>query len=532
MPRIKDYTPQQSAPGPVDVHATANDFGAQAYQGLANLGSGLEDTGNFLEKRAAQANVSHLNAGLSKLSADQTLAVSEAIRKGDPSDPDIVDKIMKGYDDSSAKLEDSITTPGGRNFFERSNQQLRKNILESAMHGRAELADIQQKQNTVSSINNLSAATRINPPDYDSRVAQLESGIDAQVDAPGGMDRGKAIQLKAHGTAEIAKSAIMGWADVNPAAAKAQLDSAKFNNVFSEEQRQYLDGHIVMAENAQRIRAERIAKANSDVLAKQQVATQNDFMSQWRAGTLTEDKILNSNLDPEGAGGKKDFLNMLDAGARDKVNYTDPKVARHVYDLITRPDGDPEKMTNENDLNKYVINGTIGAHDVDSIFRPLIQGRRTQEGKDDAKFQDGVMRNAKAILDPKSSSLTGFSDPDGAARLQAFSTWFLPEWEKQRKAGVSAVDLADPRSSKSLMKGILNFQPTNSEIQQAVIRNMKGKATGWNLPENPGTQFGPVANPVSAGSPPVPPPPSKNNHPDKTQSGHIYRWNEATGKYE
>jgi hypothetical protein len=172
---------------------------------------------------------------------------------------------------------------------------------------------------------------------------------------------------------------------------------------------------------------------------------QNEFVGKLAAGTLTAKEVLdNPDIEPiEGAGSKQDWLRMMREQNANGANWpTNGQLFADLFDRIHREDGDPEKILDENDLNQFVTPGSLNMAMFGQL-RSEIQGRRTAEGSIEGDLKRRFVTAAKTSVSGSTELVT---DPKGDQLHLKFMSWFLPEYEKQRKAGKSPTELLDPDS--------------------------------------------------------------------------------------
>lgn len=204
------------------------------------------------------------------------------------------------------------------------------------------------------------------------------------------------------------------------------------------------------------VEVERTKRLLDDQKRDAQMKTADTFLVRLQPGVdnpLTPKDILASNLDPAH---KKQFLDMLEKSLEPQPIKTDPTIFTGLFDRINLPDGDPNKISNEADLNRYTIERKLSFEDLGRL-RGEIQGRRTQAGDIEATLKKGLVEIAKSEL-TGTNPLLQLRDPIGDTQLQKFMSQFLPEYERQRQAGKTAIQLLSPESPDYLGKAIEQFR--------------------------------------------------------------------------
>lgn len=206
----------------------------------------------------------------------------------------------------------------------------------------------------------------------------------------------------------------------------------------------------------------RIEREEKDALEGLQKKTQDSFLKKLSQNKLTPDEVLKSNLNPFGSGSKEQFLRLIEAdGKKD-----DSETFNDLFRRIHLSDDDPEKIRDENELNKYVIDGKISKDNL-GWLRTEIQGGHTSEGKDRQALERGLYSVAKAQL-TKGNPMLGIRDPIGEAQLLRFQKYAKEEIRKRQKAGDSVQTLLNPDSKDWLGHQIGRFARSPQEI----IRDM------------------------------------------------------------
>jgi hypothetical protein len=204
------------------------------------------------------------------------------------------------------------------------------------------------------------------------------------------------------------------------------------------------DVRLKMIEAAE-IDRDRDTRIKNAAKAEKVRGIQNDFVSKLAAGTLTAGEVLNNpDIEPiEGAGSKQDWMNMMRLRNERGPDWpTNPQLFADLFDLVHREDGDPEKIVDENDLNQYVAPGQLNITQFGQL-RAEIQGRRTAEGSVEGDLKRRFATSSRTAI---TGSTEVVSDPRGDNLHLKFMTWFLPEYERQRKAGKTPVQLLNPDS--------------------------------------------------------------------------------------
>lgn len=471
MPVIREYgDAKTSAPGPIQRREyTADMLGGAEGRALEQLGQSVQGVGEIVAKRLDQENTSDITTKMTKANADLAIKLQQTIRTADPGDKTVFENYQKEVDDTLGKLGEEARTSGARQFYQEASARIKSQLSQTAANGQAELAGAKAVQDYTETSNNLQTATLADPTSYGLQLQMHNAAIENLV-ANGSLPREVALKLKTKGDAEIAQGAIRGWAQLDADYAEKKLKSGEFDKFLDQDHKHQLFGEIREAKRAKEIDAERQDRIREKELKRQQTKTQNDFLNAMNEGQLTAKDILNSNLDPTGSGSKEQFLNMLKKmnDPEEKLK-TDAGTMISLYDRIHLPDGDPKKLTDENELNQYFGRGLSFA-DLNRL-RDEMQGTQTEAGKQEAEMKRQVIEIAKGKL-TKSNPLTGLRDPVGDEQLAKWQASFLDEYKQRRAKGESARDLLDPSSSTYIGKNITQYVRS----QKQIIRDLTKRA--------------------------------------------------------
>jgi hypothetical protein len=466
MGRIKEYTSQTdvqgAANGPRGVDASG-DTGING--GLVKLGQAVSQTGEILARRAEQEEVSNINAQVADAKVKFTVDWQDRLQKGELN----TDKFLQSYDDYMSQVGENLGTRAGRFRFQEANAQMRSHFIETAAQGESKLAGERAVQNYMASASKLTSSLMADPSSFELAKNLHDQGIDDLVKT-GGLPADAAFKYKVQGASKLAESAVRGWIDLDPAMGQKELESGRWDGLISGDVKHQLEGEV-----RQGFAAQAAEKAGQEaelkrLKAEQQNVTQNDFLAKMMEGKLTGKDILRSNLDPFGSGSKETFISMLKTNSDGKPR-TDPGVFMETWRRVHLPDGDPNKIVDENDLNAMVGKG-LSVPDL-QMFRGEIQGKRTEAGGVEAQLKSQLVDMAKTKL-VDANPMLGIKDAEGETQMLKFMAWFLPEYSAQRKAGKTPIQLLSPDSPDYLGKHMNQFYKTPEQIMRGNLKGVTG----------------------------------------------------------
>jgi len=467
MPKIPEFGVFTSdvAGAVTGRRATAADAGSA--QGLLIAGQGIKSVGDAITRRATQSEISDLTAKMSEAQAQFTTQFQETFRTADPGDKTLTDNLMKGYDEHIAKIKEGVRTNGGELYFQRTSAAQRSHFIQTAVAGQTELAGVKTRQDYIKVRNNLSSSLIDDPSAFELSRQQHNAGLDSLIEQ--GLPSKVAAQLKTDGGTALVKASIRGWIKNTPEEIKKDLKDGKWNKFIDGDLKRQLMGEADQELRAGKVENERQRRESKRLKEEQQMVIQNDLLGKMNDKSLTKDDIMNSQLDPFGSGSKQQFLNMMNK----EEAKVDPVTFNELFARINLPDGDPNKLLNENELNAFVGRGL----DYQSInqLRNEIQGTRTIEGKRASDLKKSVMDEARRQL-IKIDPITKQADPDGSTSFQAFTSFFLNEYDRLIREGKTPEQLTDPNSKDYLGKEIFKYKKTPMEIIRSRVRGFMQKS--------------------------------------------------------
>ncbi len=471
MPEIKQYTQQTSIPGANKNPAySADQFGALQGEATAKLGEAVTGAAHHVAKRLDQENTSDVTARLAKAHADLAIELQNTIRTAQPGDKKVFEDYNKRVDETIGKIGDDASTQSARTYYSEASARIKGQLYKTSDDGQAELAGVKAVTDYQTTINSLSAATLADPSSL-ALQRELHTQAVKNLVATEQLPTDKAMKLHQQGEEAIVKSSIRGWAQLNPGYAKEKLKSGEFDKELGAEGKLQLLGEVDQAQRAKEIDIERQRVQQERVVKQQQQQTQNSLLEQLTKGELNTKDILNSNLEAFGSGSKEQFLQLAKArnSAEEKLK-TDPTVMIGLFNRIHLPDDDPNKLTDENELNKYAGNG-VSFPDLNRL-RGEIQGRGTEAGRIESDMRKNVLEIAKGKL-TKSNALTGFKDPVGDEQYAKFLAGFADDYQAMRQAGKSARELLDPKSPDYLGANMDQYVRTPQQIMRDLAPKRK-----------------------------------------------------------
>jgi len=501
MPRIKieRLDSQSRAPGPVATpdgqSAGAFGFGSASGSALRDIGEGVKKFSDGVLERMEQSEVSALNSDFADAQADFTTQWQETLRTAKPGDNTIADKFLEDFDKHVERMQEGASTRAGQLYFAKASSEMRSQFAVTAQSAQAELAGQKARLDYTNTVSKLSSSLLDDPTLYGKNVQMHDDALGALVGTKA-ISPMLAAQLREKGMPDLAQSAVRGRIRVNPRAVEAELASGKWDNVISGDAKHTLYGEARQALSAQKTMADKSRLDQESAKAAAQNARQTEYLKKFYDGKLDIKDVLNDGLlDSFGSGSKQQFLNM--AEERNKAGGAakrDSGTVSRLFDQIHLPDGDPKKITDENQLNNYFGTGQGKGLDESALnfLRAEVQGKKTVEGANAAKLKVAMTDAAKDAIVKK--DVFGLADPDGLSVYVEYLSDFTKEWQEKVAAGVPARSLVDPKSPEYMGNRFLPYKKNQAQIIQAMINRQQGQPSSV-------SPFGPQPRPLGTPAP-------------------------------
>ncbi len=451
MPRINDYNaPEISDQGGSLENTSSLTAPGEIGRSISNFGQTISGLGDIAYQRASQEEVSDLNAKFAEARSDWSQKIDEQIRNGtvDPT------KTKEDFQNYINKMDDGIQTREGRNFFERQGARLGGQVVKSAAHGKAVVAGEKAVQDYTTALNLNSNQLSQHPEDFEDVLGSSTEAVDAQIQS-GVIDQKKGLKLKEETGRELAKSAIRGWAKLDPDKADEVLNKGVYDKYLDGEDKQSMTGFVNQQRVAKDIEQRRAQTAQEKAMKLKSEAWQQSALPDLAKGSLETQKILDSPMD---ANEKIRWLKLQEEAAKDSAK-TDPRVKNDITRRILLPDDDPQKITGIADMAPFVGKG-LSVTDTEQLNGFIQKLPEDQNMKDNRKR---LMDLASAKL-VKKDPMLGISDPDGEYNMSQFQVALQNAEADMRKDKKPLKDLYDPNSKDYFGNKIGKYQSSPEEI--------------------------------------------------------------------
>lgn len=467
MPKLKEYNNTQDFSGdPIAGAARSQEQagyygGAAIRQGFEGISEGIKGA----EQHIAQNETSKLAADLATAHAELADQWRDAVQHADPNDHELASRFMEQkVKPRLAGLGDGLITEQAQQAHERASAGLTAELFTKSAADQANLAGEAAIANLDTMRNQYSNVVRNDPTALNSVQALTQASIDGLV-AAHGLPREAALKLSNQVLAENAKSAAYGAADLNPDEAKASLARGDYDK--------WLDGTTVKSisnyADQRKEAKERDARAAETEQQKQEVKAASKVATSISASVIDEQtgeerlppdfntNIVSYSKMPGASDSDVRALRALGQSVlRAPVLTSDGATKANFNSRLWLQDGDPNKLT-LTDINEARGTGLLSKSDYSSMRTSILDSNKDPQKTANMREFAKSAASFKSFIS-KSSLLS--TDADGDIRYGQFQQEKSDQFQQGLKAGVSAKDMLDPRSSNYLFRDVQRYKPT------------------------------------------------------------------------
>lgn len=484
--KIPMYEAQVSAEAPLPgrsperLFADAESFGYNPQS--EKSGKELSQVGDLLDNVATEKEVTMAQAQLATLRAQKTVEFQKALSSPDAlNDPDFATKFVQKLSDDTSGLADGYSTVGGQKAFARGKAELAGHFLEAAGVAQVQLTGVKATQDYLTALDANRSTLVTDPTQFKSVLASTQAALNDPNGPYARMPEDERLKLQKMTQEQLALSAVEGLSKLNPALAKKQIESGQWDNYVSGANRWQLDGIVDRGMRAQQIQTEKDLLNAERANKVEQITIGNDFLNRMQPGAknpLTAQDVLSSRLPPVGPGSKTEYLNMMDrANKPEALAAVSHETASKLFTDIHRPVGDPQKITDEAQLNHAFMDSQLNQSDL-NFLRKEVQDARTDDGSRLGKTQTEFFERIKPQID-NSNAMMGHLDPTGPEKFYQYQRSIQQKINEYKASGKDPHDLFDPAKPDYVGKpeSIAPFQKTLQESMQ-YIADQQRRAPG------------------------------------------------------
>lgn len=469
MPRIRQYNRQMGTSVGNVQQRGPDAFGAGQARAIQRAGQTMRQVGQQIYNFEEQKELSNLSANISKAQSRYSAEMAQLQKETDPRDTSVLDEYAKRVEKDIDDLGQNLTSRGAKNYFRKAQAQMKGRLFNTIAQTKSELEGEAAVLNYTETANNLSASL-INEPDALDFNAELHRESINNMVASGLISPNKAKALRMEGEKNLIKSSIRGWAKMAPSVAREKINSGIYDTQLGGDGKKQMLAEIDQAERAKELELQRRQKLAEEAKRRKQKEVQNEFLGRITKDDLTTEDILSSNLEAFGSGSKDQFLKMLETKntATPKTNQV---IMADLFRRINLPDGDPDKITDENELNQYVVNRQLTFTDLNKL-RKEVNGYNTEEGKARRALRNQLFKVARTRM-VKDDPVNGLTDPEGEEKFNQYMAYVQIIEDRYREEGKPLEDLYNPQSKDYL--GQYAQRQTPQEIIQTMTSSMRSR---------------------------------------------------------
>lgn len=456
MPKIQQYDSQIEAAQPVGALSPNIELAGAPGRAAENLGNKIGEVGDLIQRRGEQEKSADAYSNFAALSAASTNEIKASGPDGDGTlNPE---KIQKKYADLvDQAASDYEGYPIAQDYFKRQAARLSKNISLQSSTAYAKLAGQKETVAFDQGFTDTQAAILGDPHSFIDGVKSFTDAIHTKV-ATGQIPQQNAETYVRQGAAELAKSAVQGWARQDPGMAYKMLNSGAFDKALSPDELKAQLGVVEQYQRAADVQ-KKVSSANEDdAQAAQLSAWKTQALTKATRGQLDPREIIENKLLDDDQ--KKTWINFAEAQA-DRQQSTKGSTYTSLYRRIHLPDNDPQKISDASQIVPYVGKGISAqaAGELESAMKKTPEGERLLAARKRTLDQASKIINAK--------TMTGQPDVDGPENLARFVKDMGHAEDEARKNGTPVMDVFDPENPKSMIKKIPQYKSTlQRQIEQ------------------------------------------------------------------
>lgn len=449
MPQIQEYLPQTQAQEPVGGVSPNVEMAGAVGRGIQNLGQDVMDAGALIHRRAVQKENATTFEKMADARADWTDRVQSGIQDGSLD----VDKMQESFDDETQNIGDNVETSEGQNYFTRQQARLRGNLLTMANKGMAQIAGRQAKAQLQQGTDQLGMATRRDPGGWQDSMDSVSETVD-QFIKDGGLPEAMRPQAEKELGSTIAQNAIRGFADSDPALAKKELNSGRYDDYLSPEQYKQMNGEVDTAAKAKEVEDRRTDRSIKDSQKAASEAFGQQAVGKLTTGSLTTKDVLNSqDLDWKS---KQYWIHAIDSRNKEQIQKSDPRTFIDLANRITGTNPNNPIESTE-DLLPYMGKG-LNADGLNKLVG-LINKAHPEIAQGDKQ----VMKTLQSTIRFK-NPMTNQWDLAGEQKLSQAMHDYSDAKKNVKSQGGTLHDLVDP-SSKFYFASDQNMAKYQTSIQ-------------------------------------------------------------------
>ncbi len=488
MAQINEYLPEVDATQPMGSTSPNIELSGAVGKSIQNLGSSITQAGQEVFEAKSKAETADVYSAMADARLNYTTRVQQQVQDGSLD----IDQLKQDFDDETGKIGDNLSTPQGKNYFQRQQSRLKGAILHQAVTGSAQIASNEAKGKWTDGVNKNSSTLFNDPGQFEDLYNHGLETVDALIadEHLPEKDRSKAVQQM---SSQFAMAAVQGWANMKPEWGKTMLQDGGLGDYLTVQQKDEANRYINTQANAKDIESERADRAVQRARKATAEKFGQDNFPAIHDGTYPPQNIVNAvknRVLTEEQG--QHYLAAIKASNKEKLE-SDPQTYLDALKRINDPSAEnpitsPEQIMSLVGQEKIAMKGSYSA---DTLMDAL---KKSPEG--------GAVSRGEAALQKSVTEATQFEDmmghgkdPRGTVMAAAAMSDYYQKKRQYTANGGKASDLLDPRNPNY-------FNPDDPKYKYSQEEQMGLQAEGrinkaLNLPQVAGEK------PKVAGPPPT-----------------------------
>ena len=443
--------------------------GSAAGQGLFALGKAAESIGRDLQIIKEQDAALWATTALSQAQIQWQKELNDRQQKAEPGAENFTGQTLADFDEYSAKVAEAAPSGIARQYINERLAAYRTQLALSALAYEA----VEKSRHTVDTVEQSIEAGQVQARQNPGRFGELVAERLATIDILR-LDPETKRQLRDAAQSKIARDAVTGMIDTDPAAALAELQKPVGEGLLAVEALDAEDRNVLLnrakatviaQQNQASLEVQRQQTREARELKARQEQTASDFVTALHdpaADPLTYQGVINSDLTSTQ---KLKFIGLLDAEGEGRVQRTNWVTYNELFGRVASGEIHPDNLAEE--VLPFVGQGITTQNY--STLRTLAGSVATQEGE--PAIVKGFLAQAKSQI--TKSTLFG-SDPNGDRLYYEFTFKFMQELERQKAEGKSVDDLLNPESPDYMGPLVRNYVRTPQQQLNDMANDLRG----------------------------------------------------------
>lgn len=464
MAAITEYRQQTRASG---ARFPSFRGGSGAGQGLLALGKAAESIGQDLQVIKEQDAALWATTALSQAQIQWQKELNDRQQNAEPGAENFTGQTLADFDEYSAKVAEAAPSGIARQYINERLAAYRTQLALSALAYEA----VEKSRHTVDTVEQSIEAGQVQARQDPDRFGELVAERLATIDLLR-LDPETKRQLREQAQSKIARDAVTGMIDTDPAQALAELQKPVGKGLLAVEALDAEDRNtlltrakaaVVAQQNQVRLEVERRRVQDARELKAVQEQTASDFVTALHdpdAEALTYKDVINSDLTSTQ---KLKFIGLLDAEGEGRVQRTNWVTYNELFGKVASGEIHADDLAEE--VLPFVGVGITTQNY--STLRTLAGSVATQEGE--PAIVKGFLAQAKSQI--TKSTVFG-ADPNGDRRYYEFTFKFMQELERQKAEGKSVDDLLNPESPDYMGPLVRSYVRTPQQVMTEMANDM------------------------------------------------------------